>query len=407
MITRISSINLTEYDYHLPDEKIPLYPTDKRDGSKLLVYKNAEIIDERFQNIARLIPEKSLIVVNNTKVIHARINFKRKTGANIEIFCLEPAKPSDYESVFNVTENCEWKCFVGNLKKWKDEKLYKSLIINNEVVELTAELLEKGETSHRVKFAWNKPMLSFRDILDAFGVIPIPPYLNRKSEETDLIRYQTVYSKLPGSVAAPTAGLHFTKELFDRMYEFGIIREEVTLHVGAGTFKPVQTDDITQHEMHTEHFIITKNTINKLIEHLGSITAVGTTSARALESIYWMGAGLINSGNLALEIEQWEPYEKDSKIETLDALNSLLKFMHKHNLDLLTAATRIFIIPGYRFRIIDRLLTNFHQPGSTLLLMVSAFIGEDWKKVYHHAIYNEYRFLSYGDSSLLFGNKKD
>jgi len=398
------NINIEEYTYPLTNEMIAKYPLPKRDESKLLVYKNDEISENIFKNISEYLPENSLLVANNTKVIRARLEFFKETGARIEIFCLEPYQPSDYVLSFASTTDCEWTCIVGNSKKWKNGILKKDIEIDNKQVTLQAERVESSGESNIIKFIWDNNNITFSDILENSGNIPIPPYLNRKSEDSDLKTYQTIYSKHKGSVAAPTAGLHFTDDVFASLKQKNIKLHEVTLHVGAGTFKPVKSETIGEHNMHTEHFIITAETIPPLIENLGNITAVGTTTVRTLESLYWLGVKLIEgkiNDNEELFLQQWEAYELPQNISVTDALNTLHQRVLKSNADYVNANTAIMIAPGYNFKIIDRLITNFHQPKSTLLLLISAFTGDNWHKIYDYAVNNNFRFLSYGDSCFL------
>ena len=411
-------IYIDEYDYLLPDERIAKYPLKKRDSSKLLVYKNDTISTHTFADIARFLPENSLLIYNNTRVIQARLEFFKTTGARIEVFCLEPALPADYAQSLTSNEQCTWKCMVGNLKKWKEGALTKKVNINGRLIEFHAELIECNGNTHTIQFTWNNKEILFADILENAGELPIPPYLHRKTEESDLTNYQTVYSKIKGSVAAPTAGLHFTEDVFDSLKTKHIQTAEVTLHVGAGTFQPVKTRDVAEHEMHTEVIEIHKNTIELLLSNIGNIIAVGTTSVRTLESLYYIGLQLEksepNPQHLSqgreeqenriniLHVSQWAPYEANKTITTEVALNNILNYLNKENRTALHAETQIMIKPGYQFKIVKGIITNFHQPKSTLLLLVSAFVNGKWKKIYDFAYKNDYRFLSYGDSSLLF-----
>lgn len=411
-------IYIDEYDYLLPDERIAKYPLKKRDSSKLLVYKNDTISTHTFADIARFLPENSLLIYNNTRVIQARLEFFKTTGARIEVFCLEPAKPADYAQSLSSNECCTWKCMVGNLKKWKEGALTKKVNINGRLIEFHAELIECNGNTHTIQFTWNNKEILFADILENAGELPIPPYLHRKTEESDLTNYQTVYSKIKGSVAAPTAGLHFTEDVFNSLKTKHIKTTEVTLHVGAGTFQPVKTRDVAEHEMHTEVIEIHKNTIELLLSNIGNIIAVGTTSVRTLESLYYIGLQLEksepNPQHLSqgreeqenriniLHVSQWAPYEANKTITTEVALNNILNYLNKENRTALHAETQIMIKPGYQFKIVKGIITNFHQPKSTLLLLVSAFVNGKWKKIYDFAYKNDYRFLSYGDSSLLF-----
>ena len=406
-------IFIDEYDYHLADERIAKFPLPRRDASKLLVYKNSSISESTFSEIAGFLPENSLLVYNNTRVIQARLIFRKETGARIEVFCLEPLLPADYAQSLGTTNNCTWKCMVGNLKKWKDGKLSKSLEISGEYCVFNAELLQTEGNTHTVHFSWDNSNIHFADILENAGELPIPPYLHRKTEESDLTTYQTVYSKIKGSVAAPTAGLHFTPEVFESLTPKNIELDEVTLHVGAGTFQPVKTRDIAEHHMHTEVISVHRHTIKHLQKKLGSIVAVGTTSVRTLESLYYIGTDLTPSpsprgeGNLnyiGFKVTQWQPYEQKKEITAYNALQNILDYLDENNLTTLHAETQIMIKPGYKFRIVNAMITNFHQPKSTLLLLVSAFVKGNWKEIYDYALKNDFRFLSYGDSSLLFND---
>jgi len=400
-------INIEEYTYTLSDERIAKYPLTKRDESKLLIYESGNIKENTFKKIAEYIPKNSLLVANNTKVIRARLEFFKATGARIEVFCLEPYEPVDYNLNFASTVRCKWLCIVGNLKKWKDGILTKDIKIFGKNTTLSIEKSEKIGDAHLITFNWNNSEITFSEILENLGNIPIPPYLNRNAEKSDLNTYQTIYSKHKGSVAAPTAGLHFTDDVFTSFEAKNIKKHEVTLHVGAGTFKPVKTQTIGEHDMHTEHFIITKKTIPPLLENLGSITAVGTTTVRTLESLYWLGVKLIQNITPIgeeLHLNQWDAYKLNNNIKVNEALLKLHNYVENSMSDHINASTAIMIAPGYKFKIINRLITNFHQPKSTLLLLISAFVGKDWNKIYQYALDNKFRFLSYGDSCLL--NKK-
>lgn len=399
-----TSILIDDYDYNLPDERIAKYPLKERDRSKLLLYKNGKISEDFFYNAVQYLPENSLLVYNNTKVIHARLIFQKSTGANIEIFCLEPKTPSDYSLSLGSAIECEWLCMVGNLKKWKQGSLNKNIRIKDEEVNLEAILISSEGNSHIIKFSWNNKKVSFAEILDSTGELPIPPYLHRKTEESDKVTYQTVYSKIQGSVAAPTAGLHFTEQVLESLKSKNIKTEELTLHVSAGTFQPVKTKNIVDHQMHTEVIEVQKSTIETLIKNIDNIIAVGTTSVRTLESLYWIGVQILEkkiSHNNTIHVSQWEAYTHKTDISSDIALKAVLDFMDKQNRSVLHAQTQIIIQPGYKFKIIKGMFTNFHQPRSTLLLLVSAFTGNDWKKIYEYALSNDFRFLSYGDSSLL------
>ncbi|MDR1258931.1 MAG: S-adenosylmethionine:tRNA ribosyltransferase-isomerase [Tannerellaceae bacterium] len=403
MITKTQHIRIDAYDYRLPDERIAKYPLQQRDESKLLIYRDGEIAEDSFSNIVGHLPGKSLLVFNNTRVIQARIMFPKDTGALIEIFCLEPAEPSDYALAFSQSECCVWHCLVGNLRKWKEGTLRRSVDINGRRAMLEAHRLsDDGDVQH-VRFVWDEPAFTFAEILDGVGLLPIPPYLHRDTEAADLETYQTVYSSVKGSVASPTAGLHFTPAVFDSLDAAGFCREEVTLHVGAGTFKPVQHNTIGEHVMHTEYISVGRSSIERIRDR-GPVIAVGTTSARTLESLYWAGVILENrpdatAGELA--VPQWMPYAGDGRLVTAGrALQNVLGYLDGQHLDRLVTSTRIMIAPGYTFKIVEGMITNFHQPRSTLLLLIDAFT-RDWERIYGYAMEHDFRFLSYGDSSLL------
>lgn len=399
----IKSIRMDEYDYTLPENRIAKYPLSKRDQSKLLLWKNGTISDHTFATLPELLPPHSKLIFNNTKVIRARLFFRKETGAKIEIFLLDPAEPTDYALNFQQTHECSWKCIVGNLKKWKNGVLKLPLSINNEATNLYAVNTGKSGNSQIIQFSWDRPQFSFSDILEAAGNIPIPPYLQRDTEEIDLTRYQTVFSKIKGSVAAPTAGLHFTDEVLQNLRFKGINTHELTLHVGAGTFQPVKSNTIDEHEMHTEHILVKKTFVKELMESHSSIIAVGTTSIRSLESLYQAGLKIIQNPNIQpnkLDVKQWEPYQNKLNVSRCEVLKALHSYMETHQLDFISTSTQIIIVPGYEFKLVDGMITNFHQPKSTLLLLISAFLGNNWKKVYSHALDNNYRFLSYGDSNL-------
>lgn len=397
-------LSIANFSYDLPDERIAKYPKADRSSSKLLLYRQGEISEERFVNLPAYLPEGALMVFNNTKVIQARLHFYKATGALIEVFCLEPHTPHDYQQNFSTRGKVSWICLVGNLKKWKEGVLERIITVDNREVKLTAERLGVCSTGHEVLFSWDDEELTFSEILEAIGELPIPPYLNRNTEEQDLKGYQTVYSKIKGSVAAPTAGLHFTDEVLAELDAKHIERNEITLHVGAGTFKPVKSERIEGHTMHAEWIAVRRESIEALLRHGGKCIAVGTTSVRTLESLYYLGVQLANHPETepdALHVAQWTPYETAPTLSTIDALKSLLAWLDRHNLPVLHAATQIIIAPGYKYHIVEAIVTNFHQPQSTLLLLVSAFVGEDWRKIYAYALDHDFRFLSYGDSSLL------
>ena len=397
-------IHISDYTYDLPDERIAKFPMARRDQSKLLIYNKGVVSDDVFCHLSDHLPKGALMVFNNTKVIQARIHFRKETGALIEVFLLEPAQPADYELMFQSREGCQWLCLVGNLKKRKQGVLRREPAANGERHTLCAERLHEVKTSHLVAFTWDNARVSFAEILDAVGELPIPPYLNRETQESDKTTYQTVYSKIKGSVAAPTAGLHFTDEVLADLDAHGIDREEVTLHVGAGTFKPVKSEEIEGHEMHTEFICVRRQTLEKLLAHDCRVIAVGTTSVRTLESLYYMGAKLHRQPDLSeqeLHVNQWEPYETETAITPRQAIQELLDYLDRNGLQALHSSTQIIIAPGYEYKLVRMLVTNFHQPQSTLLLLVSAFVKGDWRKIYDYALAHDFRFLSYGDSSLL------
>jgi S-adenosylmethionine:tRNA ribosyltransferase-isomerase len=402
---KIDDLDLSEYDYPLPYDRIAQYPASERDMSKLLVYKDNVISEDIFRNIDQHLPPDSLLVFNNTRVIRARMIFRKGTGARIEILCLEPLAPSDYGLSFGSREPVEWKCIIGNINKWKSGIIKTSYSFNSQDYDLTAKRIQQEGDAWRIRFEWDSSVISFGEIINAAGQLPLPPYLEREAEPEDLKRYQTVYSRINGSVAAPTAGLHFTGEMVDRLKKSGMAAEEITLHVGAGTFKPVKSKNISDHEMHCEHFSITLETIEKLREFQGKIIPVGTTTVRTLESLYWLGVK-IKAGSPAiadeLELDQWYAYESGSEIPPGESIEAIIQFMKSNDLNILNASTSIIIIPGYKFRMIKGIITNFHQPKSTLLLLISAWVRESWKEIYRYALENNFRFLSYGDCSLLF-----
>ena len=398
-------IRISEYNYQLPDERIAKFPIAERDHSKLLVYKHGQISDDVFYHLPKYLPKKSLMVFNNTKVIQARLHFRKETGALIEIFLLEPIVPADYEQMFQTVGSCSWSCLVGNLKKWKEGELTRQIDVNGQSFTLRASRRGEHGTGHQIDFEWDAQTVSFSEILEAVGELPIPPYLNRKTQESDKTTYQTVYSKIKGSVAAPTAGLHFTEKVLHEIDACGIDREELTLHVGAGTFKPVKSECIEGHEMHSEFISVRRQTLEKLLQHDASAIAVGTTSVRTLESLYYIGLKLESSPDLSedeLHVSQWEPYEqKGTSISAAQAIQNIVEYLDRHQRSVLNTSTQIIIAPGYEYKIVKVLITNFHQPQSTLLLLVSAFLKGDWRRVYDYALSNDFRFLSYGDSSLL------
>lgn len=446
----MEEILIEDYNYPLPDERIAKYPLAKRDTSKLLVYRDGQVSEDMFARVGEYLPTNSLLIYNNTRVIQARLEFYKNAvqefrssgvpseqaqgatkpstplnkdvtrGARIEIFCLEPLSPHDYQLALGATDGCTWKCMIGNAKKWKSGALSLTTTLSSgQEVTLFAEKGEQTGNTFAVRFWWNTPAfnlspltsnqnISFAEILDAVGELPIPPYLNRKTEESDKTTYQTVYSRIKGSVAAPTAGLHFTDEVLDGLRAKGVQTAEVTLHVGAGTFQPVKVANANQHTMHTEIIAVPRATIQTLIANLGHVVAVGTTSMRTLESLYFLGAQLYalcstpNTPHATLSVAQFEPYEREYTLTTQQALQAIVDYLDSTNQDVLHAETQIMIKPGYQFHVVDQLITNFHQPKSTLLLLVSAFVGGDWHTIYDYALAHDFRFLSYGDSSILF-----
>lgn len=413
-------IHISDYNYDLPDSRIAKFPVSPRDTSKLLVYRHGEISDDIFYNLPKYLPQKSLMVFNNTKVIQARMHFRKETGALIEVFLMEPAAPTDYELMFQTRSECSWLCIVGNLKKWKEGSLVRTFDVAGTTINFKATMrrdiidAKSGGTNYWVDFAWDDPQVSFAEILDAVGELPIPPYLNRETQDSDKTTYQTVYSKIKGSVAAPTAGLHFTDKVLAAIDAAGVRREELTLHVGAGTFKPVKSEEIDGHTMHTEYVCVRRDTLQTLLDYDCCAIAVGTTSVRTLESLYYMGVKLEANPDAAeedLHVCQWEPYEKADDtpvggnlidgITPQKAISNIIAWLDKNNLKTLHSSTQIIIAPGYEYKIVKVLVTNFHQPQSTLLLLVSAFLKGDWRNVYDYALSHDFRFLSYGDSSIL------
>lgn len=400
-------ILIDDYDYDLPDGRIAKFPLADRDASRLLLYRQGEITEDRFSSLSAYLPADSLLVFNNTKVVRARIVFFKETGARVEIFCLEPHEPADHERAFAQKGSCAWKCIVGNSKKWKDGELSISFDCDGETCRLSACRIENLGSEHIVAFRWDGD-LSFGRLLERLGRIPIPPYLCRESEALDNSRYQTVYSKFEGSVAAPTAGLHFTDGVIRDLRAKGVLTEEVTLHVGAGTFLPVKSEDAVQHTMHTEHFEATLATLKNLFSRMGHVIAVGTTSVRTLESLAVLGYRTLRTGtpDENRQVGQWEAYDIPENVTGKELVGALIRYMEENGREKIKSSTRIMITPsGFRFRIVNGLVTNFHQPKSTLLLLISALVGGDWKKIYDYALKNEFRFLSYGDSSLLFPPK--
>ena len=399
----IPEIKIEDYNYQLPYERIAKYPLDNRDSSKLLIYKDREITQSVFFTLPEFLPAGYMMVFNDTRVVPARLHFQRSTGAHIEIFCLEPVLPEEYVSMFAARERCSWKCIVGNVKRWKGDVLNLYNPLQSEQIStmnLRASLVERNGETSIVEFTWDGG-IPFSQVLEVCGSIPIPPYLNRETEDIDLERYQTLYARHRGSVAAPTAGLHFTEPVLSALQDKGIEIGKVCLHVGAGTFLPVKSSLVSEHTMHREPFVITLSFLKQLLFHLGKIIAVGTTSVRTLESLYYIGVSCIEKG-MPENVYQWAPYEREYSYSTEEALNALITYMEENGLDDLQIGTSIIIVPGFRFKVVDILVTNFHQPQSTLLLLISAFVGGNWHSIYDYALANDFRFLSYGDSSLLF-----
>lgn len=399
----IPEIHIEDYNYNLPDEKIAKYPLECRDGSKLLKYQNAAVEEYKFTDLPSLLPEGALMVFNDTKVVPARLHFQRSTGAHIEIFCLEPVRPNEYVTMFAETSSCRWKCIVGNVKRWKNDTLDLYNPLNDGAIAqmaLKADLMERdGETSI-VEFSWSSG-IPFSKVLELGGSVPIPPYLNRDTEDVDLERYQTLYARYRGSVAAPTAGLHFTENVLEKIRSKGISTETVCLHVGAGTFLPVKSSLVSEHTMHREPFVVTCEFIEKLIAAEGKLVAVGTTSVRTLESLYYVGVRCLEEG-MPGDVDQWAPYLRNYQYTLKESLKAIVDYLKSNGLAELKVGTRIIIVPGYEFKVVDVLVTNFHQPQSTLLLLISAFVKGDWKRIYEFALGHDFRFLSYGDSSVLF-----
>lgn len=402
-LNMIPELRIEDYNYPLPDERIAKYPLSERDSSKLLRYENGKVSEYVFRDIPGLLPDNAIMVFNDTKVVPARLHFVRPTGARIEIFCLQPAKPEEYNLSFAATDSCTWKCVIGNAKKWKGDVLSLYNPQEDEAVtalKMRAELvLREGETGI-VRFSWDGGH-PFSRVLEICGTIPIPPYLNRESEALDVERYQTLYAKIRGSVAAPTAGLHFTEKVLEEIKARGIDMETVCLHVGAGTFLPVKDSEVSKHSMHREPFVVSLDFLKDILESGKKIIAVGTTSVRTLESLYYAGVNCIEKGHPE-DVEQWAPYTREYEPTTREAIAALVKYLEDNSLTELKVGTRIIIVPGFKFRLVDVLVTNFHQPESTLILLVSAFVGGDWRTIYDYALSHDFRFLSYGDSSLLF-----
>lgn len=402
-------ISILDFTYDLPDEKIALHPLTERDSSKLLIYKDGNISEDTYSNIASYIPEKSLLVFNNSKVINARLRFKKSSGGIIEIFCLEPYELiNEYSSSMNRKGHVKWKCMIGGASKWKEKELSRKITINNEEIIITAVLVEKLPDAYVVALSWTPASYSFAEVIAVAGDVPLPPYIKREADITDTSRYQTIYAKYDGSVAAPTAGLHFTEAVFSKLAAKEISHAYVTLHVGAGTFKPVKAETMQDHEMHAEWIDVDMETIRKLLTNEGKVIAVGTTSLRTIETLYWLGVkSILDAAADTLTLQQWDVYEEPllaSNYTATEALHALLGWMETRKLQRIFTQTQLLIATGYKFRIAKALVTNFHQPQSTLLLLVAAAVGEDWRKVYDYALGNNFRFLSYGDGNLLFIN---
>ena len=399
-----NTIIIDNYRYHLPDSKIAKYTLANRDQSKLLIYQYGDIKHRTFRELPTIIPSGCWLVFNNTRVIQARLNFRKPSGARIEIFCLEPSQPSDYQQSFESSHGCTWKCLVGNARKWKDGPVSLNVNIGDQHLTLEARIKASSGGDFIIQFSWNNPGINFGEIIENAGSTPIPPYLKREAEVSDKTSYQTIYSKDLGSVAAPTAGLHFTEEVLKRLKEKGVESGEITLHVGAGTFVPVKTTNVRYHAMHAEQVALSRSFLAHWARNTGDLIAVGTTSARSLESLYWLGVKILQDQAIQpgqMNLDQWEHEQLPGHISLAESLQALMAYCNKHQLDQFHFSTRLMIVPGYKFRAVGGLITNFHLPGSTLLLLISAFIGEDWKSVYDYALNNQFRFLSYGDSSLL------
>lgn len=402
----IPHIDTALYDYELPEDRIARYPMAERDQSKLLIYNQGEISQAHFHDIAGYLPQDGCtIVFNNTKVIRARLMFHKETGAQIEIFCLEPIAPAEVQQAFVERKSTTWKCIIGNSKKWKEGNLTLNVTTPHGIVPLQATRLSINGNTSEIQFSWNNADATFAELIENAGVIPIPPYLNRETENIDNTRYQTVYSEHKGSVAAPTAGLHFTSEILSQLRQGNNTLVNLTLHVGAGTFKPVQTKDVEQHVMHAEHVVVEAEAIKNICSGPKPLVAVGTTSVRTLESLYWLGVKLLCGQSISNGLMQWDAYNLPQHYTAQEALGALLTYMQQTDQTELHSVTQIMIMPGYQFRIVDQLITNFHQPHSTLLLLIGAFVGMDWQRIYNYALSNDFRFLSYGDSSLLIPKK--
>jgi S-adenosylmethionine:tRNA ribosyltransferase-isomerase len=406
---KLEKLRIETFDYPLPPDRIAQFPLDKRDASRLLIWKAGEIRESVFSSIHNYLPEKSLLVFNDTKVIRARLIFSKPTGATLEIFCLEPLFPTaEIQSAFHITGSCTWSCLVGNAKRWKNEVLKKEIHLNDKTYLLMAQKVAVAGDGHfQVRFSWEPEVLSFSEILELSGRIPLPPYITRSDTPDDQVRYQTIYAQHEGSVAAPTAGLHFTEEVLEQLTRQAVIFEKIALHVGVGTFRPVSVSDLSVHVMHSEKVVVSRNTLRNLIsQHSRPVVAIGTTSVRTLESLYWAGVKLLSGETSEVPlIHQWDPYQPEKyphHFPVVESLTALEEFLIRNELEEYHGSTQLMIVPGYRFRIVDAMITNFHMPQSTLLLLVAAFIGDEWKKTYHYALDHGFRFLSYGDSCLFF-----
>ena len=404
--SRVQETAIDQFTYELPDHRIAKYPVEPRDESKLLIYKEGEIVDRNYFELADALPEDTFLVMNDTKVVEARLIFTKATGGKIEIFCLEPAdKYKDLQLAMLEQDTVLWKCLVGGAKKWKEPYLELSVKSEDELISLSASIAENRGDHYLIEFKWNRPKTSFAEMLHLAGVIPLPPYLNRASEGEDTERYQTIYAQHDGSVAAPTAGLHFTDRIFVRLAKKNILHDFVTLHVGAGTFAPVKSETLADHTMHAEFIDVSAKFLENWLKRIESnLICVGTTSLRTLESLYWIGVKALENNELYLEdigLKQWEAYELPQHIPVKDAIQTLLMHLNKRGMDRLITKTQLLIGPGYEIRTVAGILTNFHQPQSTLLLLIHAFVGDEWKRIYEHALHNDYRFLSFGDGSLL------
>ncbi len=403
VMKRIPEINIDDYDYDLPEERIAQFPAEERDRSKLLIYNKGIISGDIFRNIHNCLPDDSLLIFNNTRVIRARLLFRKETGAVIEILCLEPLSPPEYGMAFSSSGPVEWKCLVGNLKKWKSVAMTSGFMHKGKNYRLLAEKIEPVGDAWKVRFSWNSSDITFGEVLESLGHIPLPPYVRREDMKDDYIRYQTVYSKNDGSVAAPTAGLHFTPHVLKNILAKGIRSVELTLHIGAGTFQPVKAKEISQHKMHCEHFHINREELRTILKAEGKRIAVGTTSVRTLESLYWLGVKALNNKGVLDNIpvvDQWEWVDEEREVSMQESFGMLMNIIDKREHGFIRASTNIMIVPGYRFRVINGMITNFHQPKSSLLLLISAYVGDEWKKIYAYAMENEFRFLSYGDACI-------